>query len=308
MTATADTVITIPPLVARLCDDAAIFPPGNLPLEEAVPAHLRHLESAHAGLVGPFVIGAAALDRLVPLVADLPQASFEVSLTVPSPDGVADALATADGVPALLVRTVEVAVPEGVPAADVIPLLDVAVAGREDVEVYVELPRDDRRPALVERLTGTRYLAKLRTGGVRADLHPDEAELAAAVVTLTRAGVPFKATAGLHHAVRHTAPGTGFEQHGFLNVLAAVDAALSGADAAEVAAVLALRDGQQVADRVRAPRNGVASVRQQFRSFGTCSIDDPLDDLTALRVVATPLDGTPTDGRPSDDTAGGRAR
>ena len=49
-------------------------------------------------------------------------------------------------------------------------------------------------------------------------------------VACLSAGVAFKATAGLHHAVRNTDPATGFEQHGFLNLLAAVDAAHRGAD------------------------------------------------------------------------------
>ena len=51
--------------------------------------------------------------------------------------------------------------------------------------------------------------------------------------------MPFKCTAGLHHAVRHRAADTGFEHHGFLNVLLAVAAALTGEDAGEVAAELA---------------------------------------------------------------------
>ena len=40
-------------------DDAALFPPGNLPLAEAVPAHVAHLTSRHRGLVGPFVVAAS---------------------------------------------------------------------------------------------------------------------------------------------------------------------------------------------------------------------------------------------------------
>jgi hypothetical protein len=44
-----------------LLDDAAVFPPGNLPLAEAVNAHHGHRRSAYAELVGPLVLPAAAL-------------------------------------------------------------------------------------------------------------------------------------------------------------------------------------------------------------------------------------------------------
>ena len=276
-------------LLAGLCDDAALFPPGNLPLVEAVPAHLEHLTSGHRGLVGPFVVSAADVPALGTLLGSAEAGSFEVAVTVPEPSGLAAALTAAAGVPQVRVVAVEVAVPIGVDPAQVVPDLDSAVTDRRDLEAYVELPRDDRRPALLAALAATRYHAKLRTGGVRADLYPDEDELAAAVLACVTAGVAFKATAGLHHAVRNTDPTTGFEQHGFLNLLAAVDAAQRGADHGEVAALLAQRDAAAVAARVAALDGRAGPVRDAFHSFGTCSIDDPRTELTALGL----LDPTP---------------
>lgn len=269
-------------LIDGLCDDAAIFPPGNLPLAEAVTAHLAHRASPHRRVVGPFVIGAASVPKLAALLEDRPAASFDVAVTVPEPAAVGEALAAVELVPALVPVAVEVAVPLGMAADEVVPALDSALAGRPDMAVFVELPRDERRAELVAELSGTSYLAKLRTGGVEAHLYPDEAELAAAVIATARAGLPFKATAGLHHAVRNTDPDTGFEQHGFLNVIAAVDAAFAGAEQAEVAAVLADRDAARIAGRVRALGERTDRVREQFRSFGTCSIDDPVVELNAL--------------------------
>ena len=272
-------------LLAGLCDDAALFPPGNLPLAEAVPAHAEHLTSGHRRLVGPFIVAAADLPALAPLLAERETGSFEVAVTVPAPDRLTAALTVAAGVPAVEVVALEVAVPAGTDPGRVVPALDAAVGGRPDLGVYVELPRDERRPALLASLAGTRYHAKLRTGGVRADLYPDEHELAAAVVACVSAGVPFKATAGLHHAVRNTDPATGIEQHGFLNVLAAVDAAQRGVATAEVAALLAERDAPTIAARVAGLQERAVPVRDAFRSFGTCSIDDPRDELTALGLL-----------------------
>lgn len=281
-------------LFTHFLDDAAVFPPGALPLAEAVPAHLAHLESAQGPLVGPFVVAASALPSLGELVEDLPPRSFAVSVTVQGPGAVRASLETAARIPALDVRAVEVGVPAGVVAAeDVVPTLDLAVRGDlgrtadgSRVTVFVELPRDERRGALIGELAGTAYLAKLRTGGVRADLHPDAAELGSAIVALVRAGVPFKATAGLHHAVRNTDAATGFEQHGFVNVLVAVAASLEGADSAEASVVLADRNGAGLAASLAAlPVGQAEQVRSVFRSIGTCSIDEPVSDLAALGLL-----------------------
>ncbi|GAA4709839.1 hypothetical protein GCM10023215_59420 [Pseudonocardia yuanmonensis] len=297
----------IPAVVAGLCDDAAVFPPGLAPLPDAVRAYRDRQDSWYAGLVGPLVLAAAALPRLGPLLP--PDARLPVSVTLPG--GPADVPAVLTGCAELPVdlRSVEVAVPEGMAAGEFLDLLAAGleqVTGPEqiaDLDVYVEVPRDQRRPAVLEALCSPtppaasgavprsgRYRAKFRTGGVRADLYPDEAELAAAVAAVGQAGVPFKATAGLHHALRNTDPGTGFEQHGFLNLLLATDALAAGGSESDARALLAERDGDAVAGRVRALADDrVRGARAAFTSFGTCSITDPRDELVALGVLTAPV-------------------
>jgi hypothetical protein len=281
-------------LFTSFLDDAAIFPPGSVPLAEAVPAHLAHRRAAHGSLVGPLVVSASALPSLAELVCDLPPRSLAVSVTSPSPAAVRPALEAAALIPAVDTRAVEVGMPAGVVSADdLVPTLDLALRGHlgrtsdgSRVTAFVELPRDERRGPLVNQLAGTAYLAKLRTGGVRAELYPDAAELAAAVVVLVRSGVPFKATAGLHHAVRNTDAATGFEQHGFLNLLVTVVAALDGADVREASVLLADRDGGRLAASLGTwPTGQAEQVRWLFRSIGTCSIDDPVSDLATLGLL-----------------------
>jgi hypothetical protein len=272
--------LDVPPLFSGLCDDAAVFPPGNLPLVEAIPAHVRHEASAYRSLVGPFVLAAKDLGDLDSLLAEVEQDSFRLSLTAPLPQLTA-ALATVDEIGAVRLEALEVALTEEAGPEHVVPALRQALGDRT-VPVFVEIPRDARRRHVIEALSGTGFMAKLRTGGVRAELYPDERELAAAIASLTAAGVPFKATAGLHHAVRNTDPETGFEQHGFLNVLAATAAALDDADEAELLDLLADRDAARVGDRVRAL---TPSVRDAFRSFGTCSITEPVGELVGLGLL-----------------------
>ncbi|HEY9378430.1 MAG TPA: hypothetical protein VIQ02_15230, partial [Jiangellaceae bacterium] len=129
------------------------------------------------------------------------------------------------------------------------------------------------------------YRAKLRTGGTTADAYPSAAEVAEFVLACLDLGIPFKCTAGLHRAVRHTAAG-GSEQHGFLNILAAVATCLDGGDAPATVGVLDDRDSAALAARIRnLDDRRAASVRRWFTSFGSCSVHEPLEDLIALDLI-----------------------
>lgn len=285
--AEAMTTSAFPAFAKGLCDDAAIFPPGLAPLAEAVPAHVRHVNSPYAELVGPLVVSAAALEELAGLVPVDGGDQLDLTVTVPDgPSAVPDVLTTVAALPVEL-RALEVPVPAPLGAAELVEALEKADID-DAVEVFVEIPRDERRPEIIAALPGTRYKAKFRTGGVKAELYPDEAELAAAIKAVVDARVPYKATAGLHHAIRNTDPQTGFEQHGFLNLLLATEAALNGAEEAELIRRLADRDGAAIAERVAAlDPDQVTAVRAAFRSFGTCSISDPLTELVELGLLPT---------------------
>jgi hypothetical protein len=118
---------------------------------------------------------------------------------------------------------------------------------------------------------------------------PDEATLAACLAEIAERRIPFKCTAGLHHAVRHTDVTTGFEHHGFLNVLLATGVGLDGGDIGEIAGVLGERDPAAVAEAVQALGPDAADeIRGMFTSFGTCSIDDPVADLINLGLLSKP--------------------
>ncbi|MEU7786596.1 hypothetical protein [Amycolatopsis sp. NPDC049159] len=260
----------IPALFTGLCDDAAVFPPGLAPLPDAVVAHDGYSTAWYADLVGPLVVAAPALGELAGVLG---ARETPLPLAVTLPGGPAQLPGVLAAVPALPVdlQALEIAVPDGMGPAEVLDAVSAATA-----PVYVEIPRDDRRVPLLRALAGTGHRAKFRTGGVRAELYPGDAELAAAIRAAVDAGVPFKATAGLHHALRNTDPETGFEQHGFLNLL------LAAADPDHAEARLAERDGRAVAALVR---DLPAGVRARFTSFGTCSITDPLTELAELGLL-----------------------
>ncbi|GAB3709293.1 hypothetical protein [Mariniluteicoccus flavus] len=276
----------VPVLYARLCDDAAIFPPGLKPLDRAVPDHLTHRRSGHRDLVGPLVVSAAAVGELPALTRHgIADGDLPLSVVVPSPGRVREVAELVFDVPAAMLVALEVVPDAEASGAATVAELEAQTEGFTVVDVFVEVPRDSRRAGFVEALAGTRFKAKFRTGGVRADLYPDEDELASSIALAVGHGVPFKATAGLHHALRNTDPERGFEQHGFLNLLWATERALEG-DQPGVRAALAERDGPTVVAALRDLDDArAARVRAAFTSFGTCSIDEPRDEMMALGAL-----------------------
>jgi hypothetical protein len=273
----------IPDLFCGLCDDAALFPPGNAALGDAVQAHVAFVDAPYADMVGPFVVSANSLHSLAEHTrACREMVQIAVTASVPA---IQRTLADVDGMTGVRLTALDIALGQEMAAGQVVPTIRNALAGRE-VTVYVEVPRDSRRNAVVRELAAGGLRAKLRTGGIRADLYPDERELAGSLVTLATAGVPFKATAGLHHAMRNTDPQTRFEQHGFLNLLVAAQAASEGAPVGTVAHILAERDPAIVVAQVAKLD---AEVRTAFRSFGTCSVNEPLDELIELGLLSADL-------------------
>lgn len=126
------------------------------------------------------------------------------------------------------------------------------------------------------------------------------AEVAAFLEACTKAEVPFKATAGLHHAIRSeypldTAPGAPKAvMHGFLNLFMAAGLVRTGdLDAAGAQKVLEDRNAGsfRFTDIVAVWRDQnldateLAQVREHFAmSFGSCSFEEPIEDLKALQL------------------------
>jgi hypothetical protein len=282
-------------LLYGLLDDASLFPPGNLPMPKAVGAHLRHETAWFSDLTGPFICPETRIAELSRALAAADAAWIDLSVVV---SGGADAVtAAADAVaadPRMRLRAFEVPAGRDTGAAAAVTAVAAALDSvpLASATGYIEVPltaltADDQAGPLLTIIDERGYRPKLRTGGVTAEAFPDEAALAAALVAVAGRRIPFKCTAGLHHAVRHADPATGFEHHGFLNVLLATGAAADGAAAGEVAAILGQRDPGRVAAAVRQlSPDAAAEIRWLFTSFGTCSTDEPVGDLVGLGLLS----------------------
>ena len=279
--------MSVPPLFSGLFDDAALFPPGNAAMPDAVSGHARYRQDWYAGLVARFVCPAGRLPELDAALTELdPELAgagpFEVSLTVPGgPAELPAALATAEGCRQLRLGAVELPVTAAeLPAA----LDDLSRTAQDGVAVFAEVAVAEVTGELAAALRQAGVGLKLRTGGTEAPAFPDIAALAAAIEAAVSAGVRFKCTAGLHNAVAHDDPATGFSHHGFLNVLLATHSAQAGGT--PPAELLANRDAGALAEQASTlSATEVAAVRAQFASIGSCSILEPLTDLMELTLV-----------------------
>jgi hypothetical protein len=280
-------VSAVPAAWSGLVDDAAIFPPGDASLTDAVAAYRGRRDEWYADLVGPLVVRDT----------DLPDVDPEVPVSVVLTGGagaVAGVASLAEKKSHRLVG-LEAAVRDLDDMLGNVRRISTAVdaardaGGLEDTSVYVELPQVDPTPdwlAAADAVAEAEHHLKFRTGGVEAHLFPPAATVAAWIDAALDRETPFKCTAGLHHAIRHRDHETGFEHLGFLNVLLATRVAFDGGSVAETAQVL---DDHYANDLVAMARQSdLEGARRWFTSYGSCSVIEPLDELVGLGLLEAP--------------------
>ena len=160
---------------------------------------------------------------------------------------------------------------------------------------WFELPWQQDVRGMVAALAEMEAGAKVRTGGTAPEAHPGTLELARFMSACAGAGVPFKATAGLHHPFRRFAESVGCDQFGFVNVF--FGAALlyhRAIEQEELEMLLADSNGRHfefaptnVSWKGRSLALGqLREARERFASsFGSCSFDEPMDDLRTMNLL-----------------------
>ena len=257
--------MTLPETWARIVDDAAIFPPGDAPLAEAVAAYAAR-SGGERELVGTFVLRDT----------DLPQVrGFAGPLSVVVTGGAGQLAGPVDLCArlGLTLGGVEVALRDLDDLAGNARRVTAAAAELDDVPLYVELPDvpgSGSWLAAADEVAANGFRLKFRTLDLPAPT------LARWIDAALDRETPFKCTAGLHHAVRHTDEGG--EKHGFVNVLAATAALWDGGTVDDAVELLEQRDADAL------PRD-LAGARRWFTSFGSCSVAEPWADLQEMGLA-----------------------
>jgi hypothetical protein len=232
--------------LSSIIDYAGLFPPATLSMADAVAEYARARSGPDAWALGRFVVPHARLP-------EFGRTDWDLSVIVDRPIDVPGA------------KSLEAK------ASD----LDQIWPSR--IPAFFEIPLD--RLDLLHPIAQMGGRAKIRLANT-----PPSAQVAAFLVACAAARLPFKATAGLHHPLRHR------DGHGFLNLFLAAALAKSGGREADLIRLLDDGDRQAFAFEVqgaswRGRKIPLAGVRSFALSFGSCSFQEPMDHLRELKFL-----------------------
>jgi len=286
-------------LLASLIDYAGTFPPATLGLAQAAAEYARQRSAISRAMLGRFVLAAADLDAFEALPSTVVASGTPWPLAIVGKrETMPDAARLRRFDQAMKGRAAIVAVefapmppPEIEATAQALP---------SGIEAIFEVSAVGDFGSSLTAIAASGACAKIRTGGVTADAFPDAMALVGFMQACHDARVPFKATAGLHHAVCGSYPLTyqpnsaRATMYGFLNV--SVAAALIYSGSTPAVAVDALQDsatgaftfsdaslvwrGQRLALELLADTR-----RKFFKSFGSCAFQEPVEELMRLGII-----------------------
>ncbi len=295
-------------LVSSTLDYAGLYPPAQLDAATTVRNYAHIHGSPRQWMLGRLVWPVAQLEQLATLaVGHAPEAvlpethgAWAISCVL-SPAGTDEFLEELEqvqdfneqheelGNPAMRIDALEMRAPDASAIERALSELP------DDMFPYFEIALEGDPRGVIASLVGEQAGAKFRTGGTTPQAHPAAGDLARAMHACASAGVPFKATAGLHRALCHFNTAAGSTQFGFLNVL--LGAAFIYNRKCDVEGLtrfltvgsveeIEFSDKAMMWHGIRASLEEIEETRSRFvHSFGSCTFDEPWDDLVAMEVV-----------------------
>lgn len=303
-----------------LIDYAGLFPPTSLTMDAAVAEYRTIRGSPDSWMAARFIIPASRLVEFASLLAPTMkrgEPTWPIAVILDGNIGSAVAatqMVSAEMGSALQFVFAEVPLPAecagSSPTDEFSAIVDAACAISPSIVPFFEIPRPTERRATADwQATLNRLLpmiagasavrhrllgAKIRTGGITAAAFPTSEEVADFILGCSANGVPFKATAGLHHPYRHTWDELDVDRHGFINLLAAAALADIGAPRDAIVGALEVTEddaftlgmsGITVGDVLLDVPTLQRMRTTLFPSYGSCSFDEPTDDLRALDLL-----------------------
>lgn len=284
---------------SEIIDYAGLFPPAGQDMSAAIREYAKHLNGADHDLLGRFVVPVARLDEFAAMSENI----------IPAGGDKWNISAVASQHPDVMRKEVDkfnssssVARIDSVemPVASYDDISQASSVFGNDIALYLEVSPNSDPISLLKEIAQTSASAKLRTGGVVESAIPSSEQVVRFIQVCVEEGVPFKATAGLHHAIRGRYPLTydpgsaTAVMFGYLNIFFA--AAFAAAGSSESAVVGVLEESDSAAFRFDdrgvwwrdhvVVNEELAIVRQTVAlSFGSCSFTEPVSEARALNLI-----------------------
>ncbi len=297
--------------LSKVIDYAGLYPPASLPLEDAFANFMAYQSANEAWMLSRFIIPAKRLAELPDFYEELSfsmlgrggknEAEFLENLKQDLMDIHSFRAFNKQAVTDMFEVTLPASALEEKTRAHDLVNSTADVLNLNGISVFFEAPfgegwqvRAENLIRLLRKFKDRHIGLKLRTGGVTADAFPSVEQVAWAIASARDAGVPMKCTAGLHHPIRHYNESVQTKMHGFLNVFGAgVLAVTNNLSVEQIETILEDEDSASfifdeagfVWKDLRVANSEVLQARQQVVSFGSCSFDEPREDLRAMGLL-----------------------
>ena len=234
-----------------LIDYAGLFPPANLPLNEAIDDYIKHLNGENSWMLGRFIIPVSKLNELDQFVSLFDEIG-PLELAVLGSGGnsndeylskisndmvkISDYRNRHSG--KVRIEVYECKLPSNSPSKKTMKKAT-DLLNQNKLSHYHEFPElpdvginystdEDESSWDEEILPVVSMIAelkgagiKLRCGGIVKEAFPSVEQIAAMIQTCALIDIPMKCTAGLHHPIRHFAEEYDAYMHGFINAFGA---------------------------------------------------------------------------------------
>ena len=288
-------------LLTGAVDYAGLFPPSQLSMADAVVNYAKYRASEHSWMLGRFIVPVARLDELRENAAQFVEREGNAwPVSALAAEDIYDTLKrlslfNSQNKGGFSVDSLEVK------ANSVSKIENTVDALPEGITTYFEVGLGGNFAELIATLAIDRQHAKIRTGGVTPEEFPRSRDIIRFVRTCLAGNVPFKATAGLHHPIRCYRPLTYAENgpsgtmHGFLNLFLMTGFARESYKP-DVLEELMEEEFGEVFQFTEA---GITWRGENFlsnwqierlrrlgvQSFGSCSFEEPVEDLKTLGLL-----------------------
>lgn len=311
-------------LTKHLIDYAGLFPPAKLSLEDAFRNYVEYKTGKHSSMLSRFICPVKLFPDLHILLDSYKPGDAKIELSALAGGGetlsdffeilvsnLAEIKKLMD-LGSVNINFLEMKLPEELMGKSVGELSDFCSKVSEEVKVnlgdgnfiFLESPVDENWEKEFGKVINSIYSHiegkfdfgfKLRTGGVAPGDFPDAEKIAYCIRQCLDHQVPMKFTAGLHHPFRHYRNEVNTKMHGFINVFGAGAIAyrhnISKIEMIELLSdespgsfiftdeYFSWRDWRVSVDEIEAARRNLVTT------YGSCSFDEPVDDLVSARLL-----------------------